>query len=81
MIKIKSLARELGTVVMTVEFDWNGETHELTIRRRISTLLGMTKEQILKMVRNRVMTERMHLGMSQLEDKLKDRMDIDLEVE
>jgi len=81
MIRIKSVARELDEVVLTVEFDWQGETHELTMRVKADVLLGLTKEQVVKAIKNRVARERMSLADPEIQEHLKDIMEVDLEAE
>jgi len=81
MIRIKSVARELDEVILTVEFDWQGETHELTMRVKADILLGLTKEQVVKAIKNRVARERMSLAEPEVRKFLKDIMNVDLEGE
>ena len=82
MIRIKSLARELDTAVITIEFDdSDGNLHEITHKMPASLLNNMTKEEIKEKIKNAVAIKRMNLIETSLREKLEKIMNVDLESE
>mgnify|MGYP000480480355 CR=1 FL=1 len=79
MIRIKDISRELDEVIATIEFDWQGETHELTMRVKADVLLGMSKEDIVDTIKKRVARERMNLAEDDIKELLGDLIGVDLE--
>jgi len=81
MIKLVSIGREMDYVVLTVEFDFQGEYYSLTDRVKVDTLLGMSKEDIVNAIKKRVARERMSLAEDEIKKMLNDLIDVDLEGE
>jgi len=79
MIKLVSIGREMDYVVLTVEFDFQGEYYSLTDRVKVDTLLGMSKEDIVDAIKKRVARERMNLAEDDIKELLGDLIGVDLE--
>ena len=82
MIRIKDLARQLDTAIITIEFDdYDGNLHEVSYEVPASVLKDMTIDEIKAKVKDKVAIERMNLVEAELRTKLEILLGMDLEAE